>query len=146
MKQEPCGLVCHAKHPLKLLGAHALLGRGHELRGENPLVEGNLGPFHDGSDSYGEGLPAVLALVNAGASGLALEFGDAVTIDTATRADGAVRPEQGFEMLPGFRLVVIDRVGNIDVHNLVPLPALDIWELGHGTSSRYFPLVRPVPS
>ena len=72
MKQEPRGLVVGADHPYELKGANALLGRSHELSGQHPLAEWDVGALHDGADGDGEGLAAVLALVDAGARALAL--------------------------------------------------------------------------
>ena len=56
---EPSRLVGHADRPEDLMGAHALLRAGHQLRDVEPLAEGNAGVLEDRSHRDGELLPAV---------------------------------------------------------------------------------------
>ena len=53
--------------------------------------------------------------MNAGARALALEFGNAVAKDTTAQANGAVRPQNAFEMFP--RLVGVGENGIGEVHD-----------------------------
>jgi hypothetical protein len=100
---------------VQLVRAHARLAGRHQLSRQHPLVQRDMRPLHDGADRDCEGLPAVLALVNAGPGALALQLGDAVADGPAARADGAVRPEQAFEVLTRGVLVVEDRVGDVEL-------------------------------
>lgn len=56
----------------------------------------------DGAHFYGESLAAVLALVDADASALALQLGDPLAV--AAGANGTVRPKVSFNPLVGFFL------------------------------------------
>ena len=92
VKQEPRRFVVRAQHPLQLQGAHALLAGAHEVRREHPLVQGNVRALHHGPDGDGEGLAAILTLVNAGTGARAHELRDPVAHDAALRADRTLRP------------------------------------------------------
>src|SRR5690606_9716487 len=50
VRHEPRGFVAHAKHALKLLAAHAFLGRAEKVDRVDPLVEGNLGVLKNRPD------------------------------------------------------------------------------------------------
>ena len=65
VRHEPSRLVGHAEHPVKLVGAHALLGSAHQVSGEHPLAQRHLRPLEHGSDRDGELLAARVALVDA---------------------------------------------------------------------------------
>ena len=60
--KEPCGLIGYAQHALHLLGAHALLGRGHDMRCQQPLVQGNVASFHYRASADSELFAAIVAL------------------------------------------------------------------------------------
>jgi len=121
VRHEPGGLVGDAQHAVKLMRADALLGSGHQVRGENPLVERDFGALKDGSDGDGELLATALALVSAFAVRLTLQPGDLVLLMLAAmRAHRSVRPKLGFEMRAGRVLVVINLVGDVDLHGSAP--------------------------
>src|SRR3954466_817436 len=85
------------------------------MDGENPFVQRDMRPLKHRADSHREGLAAFLALVDAGASGLALELRDAGAIDVAAlRAMRAIGPKDGLQMLPRLVGIVIDRIGEVD--------------------------------
>ena len=84
------------------------------MSGHHPLGQRDLAPFHDGVDRDGEGLAAVLALVNAGASGFAIEFGNPIAHDAAAWAVRAIRPKEAFEMFTRSVVVVVDRVTKLN--------------------------------
>src|SRR5687767_2476544 len=68
MRHEPSGFVCHAEHAVQLVGAHALLGSGHEMKGANPLVQGDFASLKDRANADGE---LVAATTGAGFPALA---------------------------------------------------------------------------
>lgn len=74
--EEPSGFVGDAQHALHLLGAHALFGRGHEVRCEEPLVKRNVRTLHNRAGSHGELLATHIAKEHA-SLGLAAHAGDA---------------------------------------------------------------------
>ena len=71
-------------------------------------------PLHDGADRDGERLAAVLALVDAWASALALQFSDTVAHDAAARAYRTLRPKEAFQMLAGLLVIVENCAAEID--------------------------------
>ena len=94
VSQEPSGTVrAEPKGTHKLMGADALLAGGHEVKAENPLVQGNVATLHDGSDRHGEGLTAFVALIQARTVALAFHLGDAGWVQVAAmRAIRTIRP------------------------------------------------------
>lgn len=81
--------------------ANRLLARANQVHGEKPLVQRNFAIGKDGADDNGELLAAVLALPQAWARALALQF--VVLADNgAVRADHAIRPAQRFKVFAGF--------------------------------------------
>jgi hypothetical protein len=80
------------------MGADALLAGAHKVRGEQPLVERNLGAFEHSANGDGILLAASVALDEAGAVGLAFKA-LLIVARTTVRANRAVRPMQGFEIL-----------------------------------------------
>jgi hypothetical protein len=75
----------------------------------------------DSANGHRERLAAVLALVDAGARALASQLRDPVAHDAAARARRTLRPQQAFQMLAGFRFVVIDGAAEIDFgHDCFP--------------------------
>ena len=59
--EKPRGLVGHAQHALHLLRAHALLRSGHEMEGEQPLMQGNVAALHDRASADSEFVAAIVA-------------------------------------------------------------------------------------
>jgi len=90
---------------VKLVGAHALLGRTEKMDCKQPFVERDVAVLEDGIHGHGELLPALRALVDAGANVLALlaclrrELVDLRAI--AVRAYGAIGPPLGLKEQPG---------------------------------------------
>jgi hypothetical protein len=114
--EEPSGLVGNAEHTLHLLGAHALLGRGHDVSGEQPLVQRNVRTLHDSASADGELVAAVIAEEHTGL-GLARHAADANR--TTVRADRlAIGPARSFDMGQCLGFVVEDRIG--DIHGGFP--------------------------
>src|SRR5258708_6916776 len=72
MAQEPCSLFRQAKEPTDLQRAHAFLARHHQMRSGKPLVQRNVAALVQRADRDGERLAAGVALVQAGARGLAV--------------------------------------------------------------------------
>ena len=54
MAEIPSRLVGDSKGTLHLLGGNALLGFAHEVYGEEPLTQGQVGIMHDGSSRHAE--------------------------------------------------------------------------------------------
>jgi hypothetical protein len=72
--------------------------------------------LHNGSDRHRERLAAILALVDAGASALALQLGDPIPAHSATRAEGAEGPKYLFEMLARGIVIVEHRIAKIELY------------------------------
>lgn len=111
---EPRGFVGDADHALDLLRAHALLRCSHEMRAENPLVQADLGALEHGADRHGKLLAAVVALVQASAVLLATKGGSVLRM--AMRANRTMRPKRLFEMSASGVRVVVNRIGDIELH------------------------------
>ena len=80
MRHEPRGLVGDPKLAMQLMGADPLFARCHQVKAQDPLVEGNVALFHDRADRHGERLATGVAHVHAGAVGLAFDEGVSPTI------------------------------------------------------------------
>ena len=123
MRHKPSGFVSDAKRAMQLMSAKALLAAAEETEGQQPLIESDFAVLEDRADSHREGFGALVALVDAGAGGLALELRDAISvIIAAMRADRTVRPMQRFKVLPSLVRVAVNRVGNVG-HGHVPVYA-----------------------
>jgi hypothetical protein len=93
VRHEPSGFVRHAKHAVHLMRAKALLRRVHEVGRIDPRMQRDFGTLEYAADRHCERLAAFVALVQAGAVGLALHELDALGIGIAAmRAGRAVRP------------------------------------------------------
>jgi len=101
MRHEPSRLVRYAEHSMQLVGRNAFLGRRHQVKAQNPLVQRDMALFHDRADRHRERLAASVALIHARAMRLALNERGFVHNSTV-RADWAIRPVQGFKVLPRF--------------------------------------------
>ena len=100
MAQEPSGLVCDLERAVELVGANALLARGHEREGLKPDVKLDVAAFHDGLGGHGEVLAALLGVAAPDASLL----GRVVAPNRpAMRAHRLASPTEGFEVLRGLR-------------------------------------------
>lgn len=119
--EEPSGLVGDADHAAHLHRAHALLGSGHDMGSQKPLVQGNVRALHDAAGADGELVAAIVAEEHAS---LRIAFHLADAIRATVRAGRTVRPTRGFQMRQRLRFVVKDGVGDIDVHGFFPVEAL----------------------
>ena len=114
MEKEPRSFVIRADHPLELKGAYAFLAGRHQLRGESPFAQWYLAPLHDGSNRHGERLAAVLTFIDARAGALTFEFGDPIAFGITAWTSRAIRPKQGFKIVPRRVVVVVDRISEVD--------------------------------
>src|SRR5580658_4128398 len=103
------------------MSRYALFRRCHEMKGERPLREREMAIFHDGPDRDRKRLMARVALIHAGPVRIALK--ERCNADhAAMRANRlAIRPMQLLEMSAGERLVVENRVCEIDGHGKAPM-------------------------
>ena len=106
---------------MQFMGAEPLLACVEQPEGKQPLVERNFAILEYRADRNSEGLGALIALVHAGARGLASQFGDAVHC-AAARADRAIGPMQCLKMLPRLVGVAVNGVGKVG-HGFVPVYA-----------------------
>jgi len=110
--------VGHAQHAVELVGRHAFLARCHEVKGQKPLVQGNVRPLENRADRDRELTLAGIAVVKPGTMRLARNracpFGF-----TTMGAESAFGPTQGFKVFPGCVLVVKNRIKKVG-HGRVP--------------------------
>lgn len=98
---EPRALVAlQIQGALELAGADALLAGAHEMQGEQPLLEADVGGVEDGADGGRELLAAAVAFEETGAMGLAVHLLALAAV--AMRAFHAVRPADADEVAAGF--------------------------------------------
>src|SRR6266567_8510877 len=69
VSHEPCAFVRHAKHSVKLMGAHTLFGCTEKMKRHEPLVQGDMTVLEDRAHGDGELLAAGAALPHAFAVG-----------------------------------------------------------------------------
>ena len=112
MAHEPRGLVRHAQGAANLVSRDALLAGSHEVGRQKPLVERNLGTLEHRPDRRRELLAASVALIQARAGALALQFRGFVH-DAAMRADRTMRPTGSLKMGAGFVGVGEDRISQV---------------------------------
>jgi hypothetical protein len=113
---EPSGLVCDFQHAMQLVSRYAFLARGHQVKAENPLSQRDVAALHDGAVGYGEVTTAGVALVKAGAVGLAFQTLD--TLDrTAVRTGRTIRPADRLHVLPREVFVMENGISQIDGHS-----------------------------
>ena len=104
--KEPSRLIRHAKHPLELERAHALLGCAHEMHSKQPLGERNLAAFHARADSDRKLVVTGSAVIEAGAMGFALALCDLLLIEVAAmRAARTIGPTDRLKDFAG-RVIV----------------------------------------
>lgn len=111
--EEPSGLVGDADHTAHLRGAHALLGSGHDVNGQQPLVQGNVAALHDRAGADGELVAAVIAEEHPG---LRLACHPRNMERTTVRAARLAVPARSLDVSLSLGSVVKDRVGDVDVH------------------------------
>lgn len=97
---------------------HAFLGRRHEMRCQQPLVQRNVRLLVNCPHGRRERLAARSALVQAGARALALHLRSFAN-DAAMEADRTIRPAEFLEMLTGGFFVRKDRVCQVGSHGNV---------------------------
>ncbi len=86
------------------------------MESQNPLVEGDMGIFHDGVDGDRELLSAGIAL---NSSGPRLAIGQASSVQaTAMRALGTIRPADGFQVFAGLFIVQLSGLNQIHLSPL----------------------------
>lgn len=130
VRHEPSGLVLDLQGAVQLMGRKALLARRVQVHRVEPEVQRNLAALKEGADRHAERLLALAALVHARTGALALQ--ESRLVDHAAMwADRAIRPIQGFQVLPG---CVYVRVYLGEVHGRVPSVPRTYTAL-HGTSS-----------
>jgi hypothetical protein len=127
---EPRGLVGHAKHALKLLAAHAFLGRADQVVRVDPLMEGDFGVFKYRAYRDRELGSAVAAEPQAGTSA-ALAGGlrrDAAVVfhPPTVWADRTIRPPDRLKVRTGGVLVMEARFS---------MDGGVIWLFGQGLTS-----------
>lgn len=105
VRHKPRRLVGKAKHPVKLVGADALLAGTHKVRGEKPFRHRDVRPLVNRADLRRELAPAVLAVVPAWPHRLAAQRLHRVELP-AVRAVRAVRPADRLEV--GARRIRVD--------------------------------------
>lgn len=94
MAKEPSGFHAAPEHALDLVGADALFAGAHQVNDLQPEMQRQVGRLENGPDPHGEGLPAGVALVEAGTGGLALQAADPSAIRIAAVGAGrAFRPK-----------------------------------------------------
>jgi hypothetical protein len=110
----------------------AFLGSREQVRGVNPLVQGNVAALEYRPDRHAKGFLAFAALVDAFARALALQLVDALRVGIATmRAKWAFRPKEPFEMLASGGFVSVNL---LQFHGL-NLSVRPVYSLQSGTSS-----------
>lgn len=108
MGQEPRALDGDAKGPLQLVRADAFFAAADEEDRLQPQAQGNVAGLEYGADLDGKGLPAVLALPQTRAGGLALQLIVALVHAAAVRAYRAMRPDAFLnELIGGFFVVEV---------------------------------------
>jgi hypothetical protein len=95
MRHEPSGLQGNAQGPVKLVAADTLFAGAKKVHGLQPKPHRDVTILEYGSDLHGEGLAALIALVDAYTGALALQLADAIGA-AAVWANRAVRPHAGF--------------------------------------------------
>lgn len=142
MRHVPRGAVgAQVEVALKLFRADALLGRAHQMERQDPFVEGNLGPVHDGSDGHGELLPAVIALVEAGTMRLAFQLTDVLEA-TAVGADRTLGPPDLFEVFPR---LFFRQLGRFDhLHGILPVLSLPSTTYKVGNRAGFVKCITPI--
>ena len=128
VREEPCALVSHAEHSVKLMGAHALFGCTEKMESHKPLMQRNVAVLEDRAHGDGELLAARAALPNAftisdlaGLLWLASnrrEFGGFAYKSAVRAACFAIRPALPLKELSGTIFIVVGFGYLCEVHGL----------------------------
>ena len=79
-------------------------------------------PLHHGSDRDAKLAAAVFAIIKSRARALALELDDPIAHHATTRADWAIWPKQGFQVLARLVVIVKDCIPEIEFLPVMTLP------------------------
>jgi len=105
MANEPARLERDLERAVELVCADAFFAAGHEMKGLQPPVHGDVAGLEDRADLHVELFPAHVALVIADARALALHLGDALGA-LAVGADRTVRPDLSLNPIVGCLFVL----------------------------------------
>jgi hypothetical protein len=95
---------------MKLMRAHALLGRAKKVRGKQPYMQRDMGSLTERAYANSELPAAVPAVIPARSHGFAVKGFNGFEL-TAERANGAIGPALRFEVAAGRSFVFEDGVG-----------------------------------
>jgi hypothetical protein len=115
MTHKPGRLIGNIKTPGKLVGADSFLTRSHEVKGQQPFMQLDMGIFKQSAHGHGEMLAAAITLVKAGTVALALKFGNLLRF-AALRANGLAFPAKYLKVLSGKVFVKENGVGEVCAH------------------------------
>ena len=102
----PSGFHATAQGPLKLAGRVAFLAGAKQVDGLKPKPQAEVAILENGANADRKLLAAGVALAKAGAAGFAAQTPDLVASGLAMRADRAMRPKPGFDVLESGFLTV----------------------------------------
>lgn len=85
-------------------------GSGHQVSGDQPLMQRNVRALHNGASAHG---PLFTAIVVQDHTGLRFTTYAANANRTTTRASGLAIPTRRFDMSDGFGFVAEDGVGDV---------------------------------
>ena len=97
MREEPRTLEGYPKGAVKLIARNSFFRRAKQVDRLQPQMQRNVRGLEDGFHAHGEGLPALVALVEANASALSLHLGDALN-PAAMRTNRPFRPKSGLDI------------------------------------------------
>ena len=123
VRHEPRALVGDLQGAMQLMRAHALLGGRHQVGRLEPLVQRDMTGLENRADFDREVSLALTAAAQANAGALALQLVSAAD-RAALRADGAVRPQNAFQLCE--RCGFVGEVGLVEnAHGRLPqLPTI----------------------
>jgi hypothetical protein len=99
MGEKPSGLHAAIKGSLYLASANALLAASDKLDGLKPQMQREVAVLENAADPHGKGFAAGIALVEAGAAGLAGQTANALAIAIAAmRTNRPIRPQVSLDI------------------------------------------------
>ena len=112
MAEIPRRLVGYAQCAFKLVGGRAFFGFAHDINGQKPFPERQMGVVKDAARGHGKLVAAVVAIVLAAFMDLRDVFG------LAARTARAVRPAQGFQIVAAlfFAAEVLNQFNQVCFH------------------------------
>lgn len=128
MAHEPRRFVGDVQRAMQLVRRDAFLTGAHKPKRKRPLAKRHVAPLHDRAYRDRKGFVTGITVQQPGAVRLPIEAIDAFCL-AAMWAVRAIRPADRLEMLPRFRFVSEDRIG--EVHGVSSLSAV------HSTDSAY---------